>query len=64
MDKTTQIQITNLERLLEYERHSKLCIAIAVLSPMSNGDWKALMKHDYGLVDFIDRAIQGAKEPK
>ena len=58
---TQERRLGALDRLLEYEKFSKMCIAVAVLSPMSNGDWKALLKQDRGLVEFIDRAIQSAK---
>ena len=61
-DKMAQIQINNLERLLEYEKFSKMCITVSVLRPMSNGDWQNLKKHDPALFDFIDKAITLAKE--
>jgi len=55
--KTEQIHIENLERLLEYEKHQKMCVILSVLRPMTNGEWKELKRRDSSLFDFIKNAI-------
>ena len=60
MEKTDKIQINNLERLLEHEKHQKMCVAISVLEPMTNGEWKRLKEYKPELVDFIKKAISRA----